>query len=98
MSGRRPQLSVAVAAPVVAVLVEAPHCRSTLTGQVITGAVVSTKLICCVQLLALPQPSVAVQMRSTPVWWVQLAGVVLSLKVRAGLPPQLSVAVAAPVV
>jgi len=39
------QLSVAVAVPVFAGAVEAPHCNSVSGGQVIVGAVVSTKRV-----------------------------------------------------
>src|SRR5256885_17071472 len=51
--------------------------------------------MCWVQLAELLQVSVAVQMRSTPAWPVQLA-VAESLSVIVGLPPQLSVALAVP--
>src|SRR5882672_5206358 len=93
--GLPPQLSVAVAEPLLATLVDWPHCNWVSAGQLITGAVVSTKLMCWVQLALLLQLSVAVQMRSTPAWPVQLA-VAVSLETIVGLPPQLSVAVAEP--
>src|SRR5437867_8102265 len=92
-----PQLSVAVAEPVFAGAVESPHCNCLSGGQVITGGVVSTKVMCWTQVAMLPQLSVAVQVRSMPALPVQLAGVGASLKVMPGSPPQLSVAVARPV-
>ena len=45
----------------------------------------------------LPQASVAYQVRSMPASPVQLAGVAASVWLIVGLPPQLSVAVAVPV-
>src|SRR5206468_8611695 len=92
-----PQLSVAVAAPVLEVSVDAPHCRCLSGGQLITGAVVSTKSMCWTQVEKLPQASVAFQVRSTPALPVQLAAVTASVKVIITVPPQLSVAVAEPV-
>src|SRR6059036_1612547 len=61
------------------------------------GGVVSTKLMCCVQIEAPPPGSVAVQMRSTPARPVQLVGVATSIKLMVGLPLQPARAVAAPV-
>src|SRR5881396_3828598 len=97
MAGSPPQLSVAVARPVLLGSVESPHCNCLSGGQVITGGVVSTKVMCWTQVAMLPQLSVAVQVRSMPALPVQLAGVGASLKVMPGSPPQLSVAVARPV-
>jgi hypothetical protein len=73
-----PQLSVAVALPVLDVLVEAPHCNWTLAGQVITGGVVSTKVIVCTQVELLPQASVAFHVREMPALPVQFAAVGVS--------------------
>src|SRR5438093_7122401 len=92
-----PQLSVAVAEPVFAGAVESPHCNCLSGGQAITGGVVSTKVMCCTHVAMFPQASVAFQVRSMPALPVQLAGVAASLNVMAGVPPQLSVAVAEPV-
>src|SRR5438034_11657550 len=96
MAGLPPQLSVAVALPVLAGAVEAPHWSCLSGGHVTTGGVVSTKLMCWTHSLWLPQASVAFHSRSMPAWPVQLAAVGVSVKVMAGLPPQLSVAVALP--
>ena len=57
------QVSVAVATPVLFVVVLAGHSRITFGGQVIAGAVVSRTLIVWTQLLALLQASIAVQVR-----------------------------------
>src|SRR5881409_2438159 len=92
-----PQLSVALALPVLAGAVQSPQARTLSAGQVMTGATVSAKVMCCTQLLLLPQASSAFQVRSMPALPVQLAGVAASVKVIVGLPPQLSVAVALPV-
>src|SRR5438093_10408121 len=70
-----PQLSVAVAEPVLLVSVDSPHWRCLSGGQVITGAVFSTKFRCWTQVEKLPQSSVAFQVRSIPALPVQLAGV-----------------------
>jgi hypothetical protein len=52
-----------VAVPVAAGNVEAPQATVTLAGQVITGGVVSTTVIVWAHEAALPQESVAVQVR-----------------------------------
>ena len=57
------QVSVALAEPVTAGLVSPGHSTTASGGQSITGAVVSMTVIVCVQLEALPQLSVAVQVR-----------------------------------
>src|SRR2546421_4008132 len=82
--------------PVLVVEVEAPHCNCLSGGQVMLGPVVSTKLICWMQVALLLQPSVAFQVRAIPGLPVQLAGVGASVKVMVTAPPQLSVAVAEP--
>ena len=79
MVGVSPQLSVAAAEPVLAGSVESPQARTLSGGQVMTGGVVSAKLMCWMQLAVLPQLSVAVQVRSIPAWPVQLVGVAESL-------------------
>ena len=55
------QLSVAVALPVLEGSVPASHSTSMSAGQVMTGGVVSSMVMVCVQEVALPQASVAVQ-------------------------------------
>src|SRR5881394_1682540 len=92
-----PQLSVAVATPVLLVPVESPQARILSAGQVITGLVVSSKVMCWTQLALFWQASTAVQVRSMPALPVQLAAVGASLKLIAMGCPQLSVAVATPV-
>src|SRR5438067_1385908 len=57
------QVSVAVATPVLFVLVLAGHSKTIFVGQVMRGVVVSRTVIVCVQLVVLPQRSVAVQVR-----------------------------------
>src|SRR2546428_1690857 len=76
--GLPPQLSVALAVPLLATLVDSLRCGCASAGQLIAGPVASTELMCWVQLAELLQLSVAVQMRSTPAWPVQVA-VALSL-------------------
>src|SRR6266850_3342753 len=66
MAGLPPQLSVAVATPVLLVPVESPQASTLSIGQVITGSVVSAKVMCCTQVAKLPQASVAFQVRSMP--------------------------------
>jgi len=58
-----PQLSMAVATPVVLVVVTAGQSSVTLAGQVITGAVVSTNVTVWLHWAVFPQASVARQMR-----------------------------------
>ena len=79
MSTSRSQLSVPVASPVLLGLLETSHWIVTSPGQVTTGAVVSTTLIVCSQLDALPQSSVAVQVRVTVFSCGQLPAATLSL-------------------
>src|SRR5215469_16198948 len=52
-----------MATPVALVLVSAGHSSTRSGGAVITGGVVSRTVICWTQVLALPQSSVAVQVR-----------------------------------
>ena len=91
------QSSVAVAVPVLAGSVEAVQSIVVLAGQLIVGACVSVTVIVCVQVLELPQLSVAVQVRVMTWLPAQLPAAVTSLWVITGVPPQLSVAVAVPV-
>src|SRR5205809_7824097 len=77
------QLSVAVAEPVLDGSVEAPHWSWRSGGQLIVGAVVSTNVMCWMQVAVLPHPSVAVQVRSIPGTPVQLAAVAASANVMA---------------
>ena len=68
-----------------------------LAGQVSTGAVLSSINIVCVQLLELPQSSVAVQVRVIVNSCGHIPPTVTSLKVGVTLASQISVAVAVPV-
>src|SRR2546428_118484 len=79
MVGVPPQLSVAVALPVLVGLVESPQARTLSSGQWSRGAVVAGKVSCCMWVLLLVQASVAFQVRSMPAWPVQLAGVAASV-------------------
>src|SRR6266496_2125704 len=92
-----PQLSVAVAEPVLLGSVESPHARTLSSGQLITGGVVSAKVRCWTHVATLWQASSAVHVRSMPALPVQLAAVGASLWVMVTGWPQLSVAVAEPV-
>jgi hypothetical protein len=69
-----PQASVAVATPVLLVLVSAGQSSVRLGGHVITGGVVSRTVMVCKQVDLLPQSSVAVQVRRIvevpPHWFV----------------------------
>src|SRR5213593_747374 len=71
-----PQLSAVTGVP--RLTLEAVHkpgsvFTTLLVGhEVMTGGVVSTKVMCCVQIEDWPLRLVAVQMRSTPAWPVQL--------------------------
>src|SRR5512133_241873 len=96
ITGVASQLSVAVAVPVFAGNVDSSQLMVTANGQVITGAVTSTTVIVCTQVLALPQLSVAVQVR---VMTTEQGSVlfVASAYVITGVASQLSVAVAVPV-
>lgn len=70
----------------------------TLDGQlVITGGVMSCKVIICIQLLAFPQLSVAVHVRVIRLLPAQPPGVITSTYVNTGVGSQLSVAVTVPV-
>src|SRR5438132_82916 len=91
------QLSVAVALPVLIGALDLLHWKGLSAGQMMTGGVVSTKVMCCTHVLMFPQLSVAFQVRSIPALPVQLTGVAVSVKVIITIPPQLSVAVAVPV-
>src|SRR5438128_8716703 len=94
-----PQLSpVEVALPVLLGSVESPQASTLSVGQLMFGAVVSAKLMCCMQLLVLWQASDAYQVRSMPSLPVQLAAVGASVCAMVTVPPQLSpVEVALPV-
>jgi hypothetical protein len=96
MVGLPPQLSVAVAVPVLAGSDEAPHCSGASDGQVMVGGAVSTRVMCCTQVETLPQPSVAFQVRSIADWPVQLEALA-SVWVIVTPAGQLSPAVAVPV-
>src|SRR6266446_9620594 len=67
-------------------------------GQLVkTGAVVSTAQMVCGQVAKLPQASVAFQGRVMIVLVGQTPGAVASVKVKAGVPPQLSLPEGVPV-
>jgi hypothetical protein len=91
------QLSVAVAVPVLAGAVLAVQVIVTLGGQVIEGAMLSSTVMVCTQVLLLPQSSVARHVRAIEDSCGQPPGVTTSVKVMVGVPSQLSVAVALPV-
>src|SRR5205809_3220589 len=91
------QLSVAVAEPVWPGSVGSPHWSCWSAGQVIVGGVVSMTVMCWTQVAVLPQPSVAVQVRSIPGTPVQVAGVAASANASVTGAWQLSPAVADPV-
>ena len=95
--GAGSQLSVAAAVPVPAAAVAASHSTVTFAGQVMSGAVVSIMVMVWVQLLLLPQSSVAVQVRVMLDAPAQLPAAMLSDKAMTGVLVQLSVAVAEPV-
>jgi hypothetical protein len=73
------QSSTAVAVPVSAGAVEAVQSTVLLAGQVIAGGCVSVTVMVCVQLLELPQLSVAVQVRMMTWLPAQLPAAVTSL-------------------
>jgi hypothetical protein len=95
--GELSQPSVAVAKPVLPGKVLAVQAMVMLAGQVMMGATLSKATIVCVQLLLLPQPSEAIQVRMIPNPSWQEPPTITSLKVIVGVPVQLSVAVAVPV-
>src|SRR2546421_12683990 len=72
--------------------------RFELAGQLVnTGGVVSTAQMVWGQVAKLPQASVAFQVRVMMVLVGQMPGAVASVKVMPGVPPHLSLPVAAPV-
>ena len=91
------QLSVAVAMPVLAGNVLAVHSMVTLIGQVIAGAWLSSTKITWLQVLELPQSSVACQVRVMVISAGHIPGKEISLNVTVTEASQLSVAVAIPV-
>lgn len=90
------QLSVAVAEPVLAASVLAVHSMVTFPGHEITGGVLSSTVIVCIQVDVLPHPSVADQVLVIVRSCGHPPASVTSLKVIAG-EEQLSVAEAEPV-
>src|SRR5690606_267186 len=91
------QLSVAAASPKETGKVLSSHSTVTLAGQVITGGVVSSTVIVCMQSLALPQSSTAVHIRSIVYVSGHEPGMVVSEYVMSVTGSvQLSVAVASP--
>jgi len=95
-TGAGSQLSVAVAVPLAAGVIGSRQLMVTLTGQVMTGGVISCIVIVCRQVDTLPQASVAVQVRAIVLLPGQLPTALESLKVIIGAGSQLSVAVAVP--
>src|SRR5436309_7960796 len=66
ITGAPPQLSLAVAVPVLLGSVESPHSRPLSAGQVITGGVVSTNRMRWTQGAVVQQTALAVRVRSIP--------------------------------
>jgi hypothetical protein len=97
MVGVASQLSVAVAVPVFAGNVLAVQSTVTLAGQVIVGAALSSTKIVCRQVDELPQSSAAFQVLLMVYSCGQPPAIVISADVIVGVPSQLSVAVAVPV-
>src|SRR5438105_4441726 len=91
------QVSVAVAAPVMAGAGGTVHSMVIFAGQLIFGGTVSLKSIFCRQVELLPHPSVAVQVRRIIPLPVQLVAPNLSTKLMFVTPLHVSVAVATPV-
>jgi hypothetical protein len=96
-SGLGSHISEADALPVFAGNVLAVQLIVTLAGQVITGATLSSMTIVCTQVPVFPQSSVADHVRVIVDSWGQAPPVVTSVNAIVGIPSQLSVAVALPV-
>src|SRR5439155_27122146 len=90
-------VSVALAIPVLLVVGRTVHSRVRSAGQVMSGSVVSLKLMVCRQAALLPQPSVAVQVRRMVPLPVQLMMSNASTKLILLTPLHVSVADAVPV-
>ena len=90
-------MSEAVADPVFAGKVLAVHWIVTFCGQVIEGATLSSTTMVWIQVLELPQSSVALHVREIVLSCGQPPPATTSVKVIAGEISQLSVAVADPV-
>ena len=97
ITGAASQLSVAVAVPVFAGKEEALQLIVIFAGHVITGAVISCTVIVWLQVLKLPQTSVALQVRVITQLPAQVPAAITSEYEIAGAKSQLSVAVAVPV-
>jgi hypothetical protein len=93
------QLSVAEAMPVLPGAVLSSHSIVVFAGHnMIVGGVLSSTVITWLQVLVLPQSSVANHVRVIVYSWIQVwEAAVTSLNVTAGIPSQLSVADASPV-
>lgn len=92
-----PQLSVAVAIPLLSVLVEAWQSIVLFAGQVICGAMLSLIVMICEQVAVLPQTSDALYVLVTVYLFTQLKFDVTSLtNVTVAVPEQLSVVVTDP--
>jgi hypothetical protein len=97
-SGDSSHTSMAVAVPVLAGNVLAVHRMVMLAGQVIVGATLSSIVMICTHDIELPQSSVATHVRVIVSSSGQDPPTTTSLKVIVGVPSQLSVALAEPVV
>jgi hypothetical protein len=97
MVGVASQPSVAVALPVLAGAELAVHWMVTLAGQLTKGAALSSTVTICIQLLELPQSSIATHVLVIVYPCGHPAPIVTSEKETVGVPSQLSVAVAVPV-
>jgi hypothetical protein len=92
-----PQLSVAVAIPVLSVSVRAWQSMVLFAGQVIVGATLSLIVMICEQVAVLPHTSDALYVLVTVYLFTQLKFDVTSLtKVTVAVPEQLSVVVTDP--
>ena len=97
MVGVASQLSVAVAVPVVAGKVPPEQSIVMSAGQVMAGATLSSIIMVCVQVLELPQSSVAIQVRVMVPSCGHAPATDMSVEVIVGVASQSSVAVAVPV-
>lgn len=96
-TGALSQLSEAEAVPVLAGRVLAVQSIVIFEGQTIAGGVLSSTKIVWLHVLVLPQASVAVQVRVIVLSCGHKPATVTSLNVITGVPLQLSVPVAVPV-
>jgi len=90
-------VSVAVATPVLLVVVGTVHSKVMFVGQTITGGTLSLKLMVCTQLEVLPHASAAVHVRRIVPLPVQLVVLKVSTKLMLVTALHVSLAVAKPV-